>query len=237
MIPGNFLGTVAAPAVLSGLGSLSDPFISDVVWLPTGLTTDLAGHTQTNTDCSTTTSNLTGTVGGVSVDLSQGVGLMFQTAAASGDHLQIDNPSTDFTFPGDFTIEAFVYVPTGNGSDHSIYESPYAGSGDDALLRISSGAFAQFFYPGGSISASGVEGIINDALQHIAVSRSGSDLRLYLNGAEIASATKSGTIGDGGTPRQGTEFGATSQFITRVTKGVARYSGASYAVPSCFPVE
>lgn len=73
---------------------------------------------------------------------------------------------------------------------------------------------------------------------HLAAVKSGSTLTLYQNGVNVASATQSGTIVDGGKPLligYETGQGASVYFDgyledIRITKGIARYT-ANFTPP------
>ena len=120
-----------------------------------------------------------------------------------------------------------------------------ANSGDWALYNRYDGAsMVMLVYKSGSsfLELNTGANINNDAAwHHIAVTRSGSDLRMFVDGAENASATYSGDFGRiDKTFMLGAQTGDSRWFDghiddVRVTKGVARYTEAFTAPTAAFP--
>lgn len=153
----------------------------------------------------------------------------------TGDYLTFDHSLNEISFgTGDFTIEGWFYIQSGD-------EYPYA---FDFRNTGSQAAAALYFYNYGNGSidyyVSGSSRILgtsagNDVWQHIAVCRSGTSTKMFVNGTQSGSTytdstnyvAYSGNIGikyDNVRPFKG--------FIDdfRISKGVARYT-ANFTPP------
>jgi hypothetical protein len=141
-------------------------------------------------------------------------------------------PSQNFNFGGgDFTVEFWVYrVGAGSSGSDRIFQTA---DGDvfTAMSVFDSGGTVNFYYStSGSSWGTAVIGTISNAWSHIAITRSGANLRTFLNGVNTStnslgtsalffSATQTPIIGG----QTGNRFfnGYIDDF--RITKGVARY--------------
>ena len=146
--------------------------------------------------------------------------------------------NTGFGFgTGDFTVEGWVYI-TGFSSGKYIWDMRSTAASDIKLsledlgggdLGVNIGA-SQFLASTGSPLS------IN-TWHHVAVSRDGTDFHLYVDGTEEDLAVNSTDLGTFGTLHIGADYtdndGVTG-FIDefRITKGAAKYTGASYTVPT-----
>jgi hypothetical protein len=164
---------------------------------------------------------------------------------AGNDSLQIAN-NTDFNFPGDFTIECWVYSITALG-DYSNDYAHIAGKGNGIVASTYSLGFYQSkvtFYTstsGGTYTArQGASTLTNNTWYHFAVTRQSNTLRIFVNGKEDYSATvsddltntKSFNIGD----RESGDVNANyplNGYVSnlRVCKGHAVYT-SNFAVPT-----
>jgi hypothetical protein len=151
----------------------------------------------------------------------------------SGDILSVLDYA-DMEMTADFTIECFAY-PTVT-TDKII-----AGHGvqNVQLFRINSGAVGNIsVYLNDNVLSNTAAGITANQWHHLAVSRTGSTTRVFVNGTQIGSSNTTWT-GSFKFNLIGGMFGLDFQgYIDefRVTKGVGRYNSASLTVPTAaFP--
>jgi len=219
-----------------------DPDFANVSLLLHGNGTD--GST-TFTDSSSNVLSVTG-VGNAQIDTAV---KQFGTGSiqfdGNGDYLEIaDNNVLDLS--GDFTIELFFRLNSlTNNSEHQTFIV----KGDTELANNFT---IQILDPGTSIvirsNATNIMttnvSISINTFYHFAISRSGSNLRMYLNGNQIGTTvtnstnfTNTNVVRIGG--RNINSYGGyLNGFIDefRITKGVARYTGATLTVPTAqFP--
>lgn len=139
---------------------------------------------------------------------------------------------------GDFTIEAWAY-PTGTNAQATLisnYNGPSSGWG---LLLGSTGPS---FGWGDTNLLAGSSAFNQNAWNHIAITRSGTSLRMFLNGTQVASATNSTDFTSTGALFVGRLREATAGFYwqgylddVRLTKGVARYTANFTPPTAAFP--
>lgn len=147
---------------------------------------------------------------------------------------------------GNFCVECFFKI---NSSSQyaQIFGNESSGSGSGFSLLInndsSTGGQVALYRAGGLVvSSTGGTDWSDGAWHHVAIARSGSTLRLYLDGTSVASATDSNSY-TGSTWYLGlnAQYGGrsiSSGYIDefRLTKGQARYTGSTLTVPtSAFP--
>jgi len=112
---------------------------------------------------------------------------------SSGDYVGFQN-GTDFEFDGDFTVACWVYFEseTGHNSIFSISDAGNDGfcqmGSDRLLLRNTSGLT--------TIIDSSAYQIPANRWTHVALTRSGSDIKFFLNGVITLTATSSVTISE-----------------------------------------
>lgn len=168
------------------------------------------------------------------------------SARFTSDFQSIDTISTtafDIS-TGDFTIECWIAPNSSLGLNPVSLFHKGTSSGLDYALTISESTLS---FNAGSV---GLNYTASPPLElftfsHVAIVREGDDFRMYINGNLVESNTFVGhvipnnsnmlTIGDNGNQFAGPGFtGSIDEF--RFTKGVARYSGASFTVPTeAFP--
>lgn len=149
---------------------------------------------------------------------------------------------------GDFTIEAWVYVTSLSTARTLIQkDQTYGSTFPSYAVRIYTNGSVGFLVGTGAGATYAQEpttsagAITVNTWQHIAVSRSGTTLRIFVDGALAQTATQTGTPTDGGKAvivgRYPAGGGAADQWFAgyiddlRITKGVARYT-AAFTAPS-----
>ena len=152
------------------------------------------------------------------------VGAGYVEFDGTGDYVDIAS-STDFAFgTGDFTIEVWVYLKA--NSVGVIYSNEVANS---LFLYLDSGNLVVRNY--GTTNLFDLAGPSLNTWTHIALSRSGTDLRLFFNGVQQGSTVTNST----NWTQNGTEIGAYNNGTQslngymsnlRVVKGTALYTAA-----------
>lgn len=222
----------------------TDPYWSSVVALwpfdeadgATSFTDYKNGHTLTRTG-DPTGSNAQAKFGSTSLRVNA-------AATANNSNFLRSDTSSDFTMDGDFTIEVWGYfysqprsnmgIVSRSGSDTS--------NGGFQFMRISSTSKMRLEINDGSFKSTNSTTSINaNTWYHFAVDRSGSNLRLYVNGSPEGSPISTTGTFFGGNFEIGLAHTASDQASwtghiqdVRVTKGVARYAGSSFSVPTDF---
>ncbi len=139
----------------------------------------------------------------------------------SGDYLAA--PARQYlALPGDFTIEFWLYLTAVSGEGTAFYVT--TSGGVNLFLNISSNW---------GIARSGVAVDNNfgtppsqNTWNHIAVARSGSTLKAFINGSQVFSGTNTTSYADGPLQIGASGFGTITGYINdlRVTRGIARYT-------------
>ena len=148
---------------------------------------------------------------------------------ASGDGVSIAT-SQDFGFgTSPFTIDAWVR-PTTLSGDHHIIDMRDNSSDAVAMRLYVSSAGQVRINIGGSDQVTSSSNLVVDTWYHIAVSRSGTDLRLFIDGAEVGSATNSTNMGSTKGIKIGTNESNADGFIGHIDEvrvsNLARYTAA-----------
>jgi len=218
------------PFQLGGVGSDfvdNDIYFNNVSLL---LHFDGANSSTTFTDSSENSKTLTAN-GNAQISTAQskfgGASGLFD---GSGDEVSFAN-SSDFAFSGDFTIEAFVYIVVSDTTDRNIYITANNGG-------LSFGLNGKKLQVGANNVAYDVKtsaDIATSQWVHVAASRSGTTLRLFVNGTQDGSATITRTYTSSGSHYIGS--GGSLNYFNgyidelRITKGVARYT-ANFTPPA-----
>lgn len=173
-------------------------------------------------------------VGNAQIDTAQ---FKFGTASGlfdgSGDYLTLDG-SADFTFgTGDFTIEFFVRFNSVGAQKALIDFRPSAGNGNYPYIFRSSGNVLIYFN-NSSNRITGTTTVTTGTWYHVALARSGTSTKLFLNGTQEGSTyTDSSayavgasrpTIATDGNNTAATNFDGWIDNL-RVQKGIATYTG------------
>lgn len=166
------------------------------------------------------------------------------TATGGGNYANINNNMTAFAYPGDFTIEGWWWFNANNIGYQPLIGAASTGDATAwALILESNNTFA--FY---SSTGSGSWTLVyttsqvptTGAWHHVAVTRSGSSVRMFYNGTQIGTTVTSAiSIASGTSVRIGgyqffpggaRSLGGNIDEL-RITKGVARYT-ANFTPPS-----
>jgi len=144
-----------------------------------------------------------------------------------------NNPAHNFG-TGDFTVESWVYQASTPGNQNFV--SNYNGPSEGWGIRVVSGV--PYFMWGDTVIVNGSSAISANTWTHIAVTRSGTTARMFVNGTQVASATDSTDLTGTGTLFVGRLRTATAGFLwngylddLRITKGYARYT-ANFTPPT-----
>jgi hypothetical protein len=143
---------------------------------------------------------------------------------------------------GDFTLEAWVR-PLVLNQYQNIFNSRDGGSGTVGLsFRLTNAGVLQAFRGSGQNAINGTTVLSASGFQHVALARSGTTWRLFLNGSLEGSAAIATDVNPGGPGFIGAygAYGATERWQGhidefRITKGVARYTAAFTPPTAAFP--
>ena len=146
----------------------------------------------------------------------------------TGDYLKIPN-SSDFAFgTGDFTVEAWVY-PTGTTGYKSIFSTRSAviTTPTSFVVGLNTGNTSAYWYANGFLLVN-TQNISLNTWAHVAVSRQGTTLRLFVNGALVSFASNSdnltSTLGTVGANADGSEPFIGYMDNLKIVKGAALYT-------------
>jgi hypothetical protein len=99
--------------------------------------------------------------------------------------------STDLNLTGDFTLEAWVYIPSSTPSIAVIWDTSANGNAA-SLSELYYSASAIAFYPGANIVSGTIPGF--DQWFHVAVTRAGSTTRIFIGGVLQQTSTTSYSV-------------------------------------------
>lgn len=153
-----------------------------------------------------------------------------------GDDFITVGENADFGYStADFTIEMWIYR-TVSGVSQVVYDQRIAAPTNFAPVILIDSVNRLGYNDGSAGVISGTTTVPLNAWSHVAVSRSGTDTKLFLNGVQQG-ATYTDTRNYIATPvRIGTQFNGTNGFAgqideLRISKGIARYT-ANFNVPT-----
>lgn len=143
-----------------------------------------------------------------------------------------------FSFPGDFTMEFWVYLLTNSNTSPSYVLMSLAGSTFFAL-NMQAGSYVSAFLNTGSPALTSTDVVpVQNAWSHIALVRSGSTVKLYVNGvASSSTATNSSTLGSSTDTLNISNGNCPASYISnfRIVKGTAVYT--TNFTPSTTPLQ
>lgn len=150
----------------------------------------------------------------------------------SGDSLSVPSNAAFAMGTGDFTVECWIYYIVGGSGGRFIVDS---NNGGNLLFRYNVGTTLEF-YANSSLKLSYAVSLAN-AWNHVAVTRSGSTYRLFLNGALVSTGSGAENISSTANFTIGSRSGNSSSdnfsgYISnlRVIKGTAVYT-ATFTPP------
>tara|TARA_B100000214_G_scaffold328629_1_gene267877 strand:+ start:10 stop:1152 length:1143 start_codon:yes stop_codon:yes gene_type:complete len=171
----------------------------------------------------------------------------------NGDYVDLPQ-ATNQLVSEDFTIEFWFRINSGAGSETiGLFGSYYTGGSGKGMLMVTSATYNQVYFQwhyGASDWAylNQTQGtrtaLSNNTWYHVAVTRSGSTWRLFLNGTQEDSVTQSSYITDSGSTTRLGNYGPSATasdglngYIEdfRITRGVARYTSNFTAPTSAHP--
>jgi len=149
------------------------------------------------------------------------------------DATDIINISGDVQVPGDFTVEMWATATAGAQGTLWVVSN---GAANSFLALNYTKNLNQFnLYLNTTTPAFNIAGTLDGTFRHIALNRSGTTLKLFLDGTSIFTTTNSATLGFTGAAlnRFGGSGSASNYAIDdfRITKGVGRYT-ANFTPPT-----
>ena len=160
----------------------------------------------------------------------------------STDYLTALN-GTPFQFPGDFTVEAWVYSlsATGQANYSGIFDTraTNVSSTTGIVVNLTPSGYLNFYINGNNYTSATLLGANN--WTHVALVRSGSTISMYQNGVSVASVSYATSLSSGyfwvGSLAGPAASGYWQGYIDelRISKGFARYTANFTAPTSIFP--
>ena len=192
--------------------------------------------------------NVLETVGNAQISTAQskfgGASLYFNAGSANTDYLRTP-PGSSFYFGGDFTIEMWIYplslstAYSDNGYSALIDNDASAGSSTPNWFVLHQQDQSIYFATVAGNTSMQTGNVITAANQwyHVAVTRTGSTMRIFVNGTQGASTTFSSALGEVGRRTYIATQPGTNRWWKgyiddlRITKGYARYT-ANFTPPT-----
>jgi len=156
----------------------------------------------------------------------------------TGDYLAVSSSSTDYDLPADFTIEAWIY-PTVLSGDHIIVDTYNSSQAGSYQLYMHSAGRLVFYSQGDSwiLQDPSTSSISVNTWNHVAVSRSGTSAKMFVNGTVVDTATNSRELRAGFPVAIGYQRVSGSLYFAgyiqdvRISNGLARYT-ANFTPPT-----
>ena len=164
----------------------------------------------------------------------------------NGDYLKSNVGTSDlYAFgTGDFTIEMWVYVNSLPGTDMVLYDGrPSNGAYPCIILQGSTNKL--LWYVNTNIQITSTNTVSTGTWFHLAIARSGTSTKMFVNGTQSGSTYTDSTnyLGSATRPYIGANATNGAESLNgyiddlRVTKGVARYTANFTAPTSAFPLQ
>lgn len=221
-----YVGSGFQIPMLAHPNRVGDPFFVEVTSLnhwdgtngSTTYTDQIAGRTWTN-----------GANGGaLDTAIKQFGTASVKFTGTSSNQINSDSSAAFGYGTDDFTLEFWLYVPSNAGTQ--MYWDQRGPASNVPCIFLQAGSL--LYFVSGGVQITGTSPIVATAWQHIALSRNGTNTRLFHNGVQVGSTWTADTtnypssrvrIGTNGDTSGG--FGTLTGQIDdiRVTKGVARY--------------
>lgn len=159
----------------------------------------------------------------------------------NGDYL-LSPLSSDLSFPGNFTVESWIYLTALNALNNASYITDFrsGGSNNFTLGVINSGGNGRLYAFSSGADVTGSMNVSLNTWNHVSFVRNGSVLTLYLNGA--ACGTLSTSFSQSSTGLYiGSRFTGLTEYVSgylndlRITKGIARYTSNFTPPTAPFP--
>ena len=152
----------------------------------------------------------------------------------TGDYISTPYSALYDINTGDFTVEAWVYRNVA-GAEHNIFVTRSSSGSDGWNLRINAANTLQFYYTGGGTQTS-TGTIPANTWTHVAACKSGTTLRLFINGVidGVNTSIGTGTTNTAATLRIGVDNSSTTGYMNgyisdaRIVKGQALYTANFY---------
>lgn len=105
--------------------------------------------------------------------------------SATGDYLTVSSHADFAIGTGDYTVEAYIVVLNTTATNFIVDTRP--GSNGAYPMLYTANGYAYFYFNGAERISSGAGAISTNTLTHIALCRSGSSTRLFVNGTQVGS--------------------------------------------------
>lgn len=213
-------------------GGPNDPYFSSVSLLLHG---EGANNGTTFVDSSLANRTVTRVGGSITSTAQYKYGAASILMDGSGDALTVP-ASTAFSYgSGDFTIELWLYLNT-LASFQYLFDSV-----GRTFIRIQDSGYFLLYFEGVSLGVAAVS-LALGSWRHVALTRSGTSVKLFYNGNAVLSVTSSATAGNSTNELIiGNDIGFGGNGVKgyidefRITKGVARYTSNFTPPTSAFP--